>query len=199
MPLRGACCVPGSFNVSRPMKNLNIGGKWLADLNADLRGSDRSCAVLAGAVLDEKVCSLLHAYLLPPEKKTEDRLLGRSGVLETFSSRIELSRRLNLITESTRKALNWVREIRNDAGHNPNFSFSEQSTGNRVENIINVLALKKRAPDMFRAPYEGAKGEFVAAVVVLMSGLQIEVNETRPTSHTPSDAMNTATFSPRDG
>jgi len=180
------------------MNNLEIGGKWLTDLNADLRGSDRSCAVLAGAVLDEKVCSLLHAYLLPPEKKNEDRLLGRSGALESFSSRIELSRRLNLITESTRKALNWVREIRNAASHNQNFSFSEQATGKFVENIVDVLALKKRAPDMFRVPYEGAKGEFVVAVVVLMSGLQVEINETKLTLHKPSDAVNTATFSPRD-
>jgi hypothetical protein len=185
--------------VRRLVDNNIFGGKWLSDLNADLHGSDRSCAVLAGALLDEQVRSLLLAYLLPPDKKNEDRLLGRSGALESFSSRIELSCRLNLITEDTRIALNWVREIRNDASHKPDFSFNEDAIRSRVENIIDMLDLKKRAPDMFLTPYDSRKGAFVAAVTILISGLQLEVIETQRTSHQPNDAMNTATFSFQDG
>ena len=123
------------------MKAHTIGGKWLSDLNVDLDGSDRSCAVLAGAVLDDKVKLLLKAYLLPPLKQAEDRLFGRFGALESFSSRIELSRRLNLITENTRKALDWVREVRNAAAHNSVFAFNDSSNKDRVANIVKALEL----------------------------------------------------------
>jgi hypothetical protein len=185
-------------NVRRLMNTHEFGGKWLADLNDDLRGSDRSCAVLAGAVLDDRVKQLLLAYLLPPKKQTEDRLLGRSGALESFSSRIELSGRLNLITENTRKALDWVRDIRNEAAHNSTFAFGDSSNHDRVTNIVKALELKKRAPDLLKPPYEGPKGEFVAAVVVLMTGLELETLEMKRTAHQPIDAVNTATFTPRD-
>ena len=87
------------------MNSYTIGGKWLDDLNADLTGSDRACAVLAGAVVDDRLKTLLQKYLLPSRVENEDKLLGRSSPLESFSSRIELARRLNLVSEETRKSL----------------------------------------------------------------------------------------------
>jgi mannitol operon repressor len=99
-----------------------IGGKWLDDLNRDLTGSERSCAVLAGAILDDRLKTLLENYLLAPEQR-EDKLLGRSGSLGSFAARIELACRLNLISRKTRKALDWIRDIRNDASHETLFTF----------------------------------------------------------------------------
>jgi Domain of unknown function (DUF4145) len=181
------------------MDSYTIGGKWLADLNADLSGSDRSCAVLAGAILDDRLNALLQNYLLPARNKNDDKLLGRSGSIESFSSRIELARRLNLITEESRKSLDWVREIRNDAAHKVDFNFDDSSVRDKVANTLRVLLLKERAPALLNAPYNTHKGQFVAAVVMLVAGLEIEIGETHRTTHVITDALSKGIFRAAEG
>ena len=181
------------------MNEYSIGGKWLDDLNAELSGSDRACAVLAGAVLDDRVKALLQKYLHPPRNEKEDKLLGRSSPLESFSSRIELARRLNLITEETRKSLDCIRDIRNNAAHETGFSFDSHSIKDRVSNILSAMLLPERAPVLLKQPYDSPKGKFVAAVVVLVACLDIEIGETRLTVHTPTNALAHAAFSEAEG
>lgn len=169
-----------------------IGGQWLDDLNTDLEGSERSCAVLAGAILDDRLLALIEAYLVPPKSSSEDRLLGRSGPLEPFASRIELARRLNLISDETRKALDWVRDIRNEASHKVVFSFDDDAISQRVRNIVDVLKLRENAAVLLNPPYDDIRGNFGAAVVTLVTCLQVEAAETVQTSHIPVDAMRDA-------
>ena len=176
-----------------------IEGKWLTDLNADLSGSDRSCAVLAGAILDDRLSQVLTAYLLPSDRKGEDKLLGRGGIIEAFAARIELARRLNLLNPPMAKLLDWVREIRNDAAHKADFSFESDSVRNKVENIVSTLAIKERSPHYLTTPYIGAKGHFVASTVLLVGFLQIEAAETRRTSHQPISVIENFTFAGGDG
>jgi len=177
------------------MSTTNFGGQWLRDLNSDLEGSDRACAVLAGAILDDRLRLLLQAYFLPPKSKKTDRLLSRGGALESFASCIELSRRLNLIDEITRMSLDWVRDIRNDAAHKPDFSFMDAGVKAKVANILTALNLKARAPFLLTKPYDTAKGSFVAVVVILVLGLETETKETKRTSYIPSYAIENVTFS----
>lgn len=176
-----------------------IEGKWLDDLNADLSGSDRSCAVLAGAILDDRLCQLINLYPLPPSKRGEDRILGRGGIAESFSSRIELARRLSLTTESMAKALDWVRELRNDAAHSINFAFDTDSARDKVENIVSTLRLRERASRFLEAPYTGIKGNFVASTVVLAAFLQIGASEVKRTEHHPVGALENFTFNVTGG
>ena len=176
------------------MNSYTIGGKWLDDLNAELSGSDRACAVLAGAVVDDRLKTLLQKYLLPPRVKSSDKLLGRSSPLESFSSRIELAQRLNLITEETRKSLDWVRDIRNDAAHKGDFSFDSDAIRDRVNNILMAMRLSERAPSLLRPPYDLPKGRFVAAMVVLVGGLDVEIGETVQTQHVPINAIANASL-----
>lgn len=181
------------------MDSNTIGGKWLDYLNADLAGSHRSCAVLAGAMLDDRLRELVGLYLLPQTKREEDRLLGRGGVVETFSSRIELAARLNLITEPMAKALDWIREIRNNAAHKADFSFSINRTRDQVANTIGTLKLRERAFVLLEAPYTGTKGHFVAATVPLVSFLQIEASEVKTTAHNPVNVLEHFTVGEKDG
>lgn len=167
----------------------SIKGKWLDNLNEDLLGSDRSCAVLAGAILDDLLKSLLQRYLLPPAKKKDDRLLGRSGFIDSFSARIELAHRLNLIKEHMRKALDWVRDIRNEAAHETDFTFDSDSKKDRVTNIVSILKLENKADALLKKPYEGVKGNFVAATILMVACLQIEIEEIRMTEFRPIDPM----------
>jgi hypothetical protein len=166
-----------------------IGGKWLNDLHSDLSGSDRSCAVLAGAILDDRLSLILRAYLLPPRGKGKDKLLGRSGIIDSFSSRIELACRLNLISERLTKSLDWIREIRNDAAHNTEFEFANHSIKDRVNNIVTVMELLAKSPTLLNPPYAGEKGRFVVAVILLTACLEIEAGEMTHTSYKPTDVF----------
>ncbi len=104
------------------MEPLTIGGPWLNQLNTELNASDRACAELAGAILDDRLLLLLKKFLLPVVHKGEDKLLGRGAPLESFAARIELARRLNLVAAEVSKSLDWARDIRNDAAHRERFS-----------------------------------------------------------------------------
>ncbi len=152
--------------------SLVMGGKWLQDLHQDLSGSDRSCAVLAAAILDDRLDRLLKAVLLPGAAKGEDRLLGRGGVADSFSARIELAYRVGLLSANVRKALDWLREIRNEAAHRTEFSFDADAIRSRAKNVVVALELKTRFPRSLQEPYASSKGHFVASTFVLACVLE---------------------------
>lgn len=179
---------------------VTIGGKWLEDLNADLAGSDRSCAVLAAAVLDDRLARLLEANLVPAGRKGEDKLLGRGGAIESFSSRIELAYRMGLLSENVRKSLDWIREIRNEAAHRTEFSFEADGVRSRVENVIAALELRTRYPRILESPYNTPKGHCVATTVILAGMLEAVASGFPRPSNKPAVDMALMQFrDPKDG
>lgn len=181
------------------MDSHKIGGKWLDDLNAELSGSDRACSVLAGAILDDLLVRLLKAFLLPPNNDHDDKLLGRARPLDSFAARTELARRLNLIEVSAAKSLDHVRDIRNLAAHKQDFSFVQDVVISKVSNIIAQLQLSDSVKGMRRAPYTGAKGEFVLSVVFLVAHLEIEIAEMAHSRHVPTSSISKFLVGDREG
>jgi len=171
------------------MEPITIGGKWLNDLNAELSGSDRACAVLAGAILDDRLKTLFERFLKPARNPKSDKLLGRSGAIESFSIRIELASRLTLISESMRLALDVVREIRNDAAHLSDFSFDDDSVKDRVANLMAAHSFQTRAADDLTTPYDTNKGQFVFAVAMLVGALELETREVSRINLQPVDLL----------
>jgi DNA-binding MltR family transcriptional regulator len=76
--------------------------------------SDRGCALVGGAILDEALADLLRAALAPD---TDANLFGQDSVLGAFSSRIKLAKAIGLINATDFHDLDLVRKIRNDAAH----------------------------------------------------------------------------------
>lgn len=177
----------------------NFGGKWLDDLNLELRGSDRACAILSGAIIDERLKSLIQKFLLPSSNIKNDKLLGRTAPIESFSSRIELARRLNLISDATCKSLNWIRDIRNSAAHKENFSLEENSYKDKINNLIIELKIKEKAPSLIEKPYDEPKGHFVSVVIMIVISLELEEKETNQTEHKPTDALSNYSISDNNG
>ncbi|GAB3270583.1 DUF4145 domain-containing protein [Parahaliea aestuarii] len=165
--------------------SITLNGVWLQQLNIELEGSDRSCAVLGGAVLDDRLAKLIKKFLLPPKNEKEDRLLGRGRAVESFSARIELARRLNLVAEEVSRSLDWIRDIRNDAAHREEFSFEENSCQSRVENIIEALELKTYGPGLLECPYASPKGHFIVAVTMIVARIELETESVNGTLHDP--------------
>ena len=165
--------------------SVRVDGAWLQQLNRELEGSDRACAVLAGAVLDDRLMKLIAKFLLPPKNKKDDRLLGRGRSLESFSSRIELARRLNLVAEDVSRSLDWIRDIRNEAAHREKFGFEENAIRDRVDNIVGALELKELGSGLLEEPYSSSKGHFIVSVTMLVARIELEADSVKGSIHAP--------------
>ena len=111
--------------------------------------SDRGCVLLASAYLDECLKELLEANTIE-DKEAFINLSSGSGGLATFSSRIDLSYLLGLISHETRRHLNIIRRIRNEFAHTMEIiSFETQSVSNRCRNL--------RTDDFVNVPDEARK------------------------------------------
>lgn len=100
---------------AKPPEELAVAdrSRFLTDLNKE---SDRGCALVAGAWLEDELGRLLRAYFVD-DKKTCDVLLGINGPLGTFAGRIHTCFALGLISERDRHNLTTIKDIRNRAAH----------------------------------------------------------------------------------
>lgn len=93
--------------------------------------TDRGCALMGAAYLDMQLGVLLKAYFVDDDKLIK-HLLSDSGVLGTFSLRIDLAYALGLIAKSVERDLHLLRKIRNDFAHiSSKISFNTESIASR--------------------------------------------------------------------
>jgi len=78
--------------------------------------TDRGCALMAAAHLDDRLLTLLRGYFTN-DAQLSNELLDQSRPLGSFSARIDMACALGLISAGTRKELHIVRKIRNEFGH----------------------------------------------------------------------------------
>lgn len=78
--------------------------------------TDRGCALMAAAYLDEQLGRLLRAAFVE-DVKVLDALLESIGPLATFSSRIDLCYALGLLPPLVRRDVHLIRKIRNEFAH----------------------------------------------------------------------------------
>jgi len=95
--------------------------------------SDRACAVLGAALIDERLKQLFDRRL----HYSNEALLVHSGVLGSFYSRISVARALMWITDDIRFDLDQVRDIRNKFAHNADheLSFGDQSIADKCRTL----------------------------------------------------------------
>jgi hypothetical protein len=101
--------------------------------------SDRAAAVLGASLLDARLEDVFRTNLAT----NHDLLLGRSGPLSTFSSRINLAFALRWIDADTSHDLDIIRDIRNDFAHHLDheLSFATESIAARCCNLRSSAAL----------------------------------------------------------
>ncbi|MHB1312858.1 MAG: MltR family transcriptional regulator [Gemmatimonadaceae bacterium] len=108
----------------------------LAEFFATFRTeSDRACAVLARALLEEHLRVLIASVVVAGTDVRE--LFDGQAPLATFSARIRLAAALGLLSHDEAADLNAIREIGNDFAHGLDhmMSFEEVSIRARVFNI----------------------------------------------------------------
>ena len=117
--------------------------EWLDELQEE---SDRSCALLAAAFLDEQLRALLEGFLVD-DPKSVGQLFEGSGPLATLSSRIDLAYVLGFITPTELRDLGLIRKIRNQFAHELHgLSFETEAISARC-NELEAYGLVARMTD----------------------------------------------------
>jgi hypothetical protein len=104
--------------------------------------TDRGCALVAGAALDEILDGLLVAFLINDKKVCDALLHDPNAPISTFSARMRLCRGIGLISEDLYRDIDTVRYVRNQAAHferrkqyGHHFSFKRQDIADRCLGI----------------------------------------------------------------
>lgn len=137
--------------------------------------SDRGCALFAAAYLDVSLSDLLYVSLVE-SKKIETDLFKGTAPLSNFSSRIKLAYYIGLISKSTRRDLDTIRDIRNDFAHKvETISFQTQSIRDRCKNLSFSYHEKDADP----------RAHFTAAVLGVLAQIHGATLTTTPHTEKP--------------
>lgn len=79
--------------------------------------SDRAAVILVAASIEEALFTILKSFLIPIPSSTDNLFDGPNAALSTFSSKIDMSYRLGLISSRLCRDLHLIRKIRNAFAH----------------------------------------------------------------------------------
>lgn len=100
-------------NVQKP-KHSEMMIKLANELNGE---SDRALAIIAGAYLDHLLESLICEVLKLNEATEKFLFKGANAGLGTFSSKIDMTYKLGLLSKDAKNDLHHIREVRNAFAH----------------------------------------------------------------------------------
>ena len=108
--------------------------------------TDRGCALMAAAYLDEELRKLAERFLVDNESIVNN-IFRSDGPLGTFSSRIDLIYLLGLIGPHVRRDLHLIRKIRNVFAHNSNLiDFNQREISDRCNEFTYIFVSKDKEP-----------------------------------------------------
>ena len=111
--------------------------------------SDRGCALLAAAYLDEQLAEAVRDALVDDEK-VAGCLLNSGRALGTFSTRIDMAYLLGLLGPRARRDLHLIRRIRNEFAHYPTtLAFDNDRVANRCGELHFRFEPDQAARDAF--------------------------------------------------
>ncbi len=140
--------------------------------------TDRGCALMAASFLDSELGDLLRSYVVD-DRSVADEVFGQARPLGTFSSRIDASYLLGLISANARHDLHLIRKIRNDFGHvHRPLTFEDQSISNRCRELSLT----------FRNAGDPPRKHFISSAVAILALLHTAMNKrSRITSRAEPD------------
>jgi hypothetical protein len=97
--------------------------------------SPRAGTLVAASFVENHLEHLIRSRM-KDDKKLLDKMLTSSGVLGTFSAKINIGYLMNIYSESTWKELDTIRDIRNDFAHELDISYDTQSIKDRCANLV---------------------------------------------------------------
>lgn len=132
--------------------------------------SDRGCALIAAAFLDEAFDTLLRARMVANKQNT-DGLLQQGRPLSSFSTKIRVSYAMGFIPEEVFRDVSIIREIRNKFAHlHGPLSFNDESIADQCKSLRLVLPSKADAK---------SRSRFMHVTSVLYTALSTEARKPR--------------------
>lgn len=112
--------------------------KRLFEIRSELeKESDRGCALVAAAYLENQLTELLEGFFITQSKKASSALFGFNGPVGTFSSKIKICFSLGLIPKEIHNGLDVLRKIRNEFAHlHEPLSFDTESMAQRALELL---------------------------------------------------------------
>ena len=111
--------------------------------------SDRGCALILAANLDNRLCELCKALCVNLTSEFEKKLFFGNGSLATFSSRIDISFALGLLSIDEHRDIHLIRKIRNDFAHNEvGVTFESPAIKSRCSELRMAQEMKTDYPDL---------------------------------------------------
>ena len=143
--------------------------------------SDRASVILAAAMLDRALETILKSKLAP-QTSSEDQLLeGAYAPISNFSTRIDLAYRLGLTSAQFCRDLHLIRKIRNDFAHNiRRCSFEDSAVRARVLELSRSSGLPTKEPEKRKEFCEGCRGDFQMVISWMLWNLWALAEELSP-------------------
>ena len=143
--------------------------------------SDRACVILAAAMLDNALETLLKGRLAPSASGTDALFDGVNAPFSTFSARIDGCHRLALIDASFARGLHLVRRIRNDFAHNiSGCDFADSAVLSRLVELRSAVDFAAVPQELRGTCPPGDRGDFQLIVSLMQWLLHTLVVEVRP-------------------
>jgi hypothetical protein len=138
--------------------------------------SDRGCALVAAAWVDDALEECIRAGLRP-EQKIADDLFEPLGLLGSFGARIKIAYMFGLIERYEYHDLEVIRRIRNDFAHvRQNLRFTTQHIKERCNDLHAAKAFHIGSGSAIRSPRQ----KFLLSVYFLADSLLSEAREAKP-------------------
>jgi hypothetical protein len=163
---------------------------WFSLINKEFDGtSDRSCVIVAAAIIDHLLTEALRSFLVPSPTAQDPLFDGANAPLGTFSARIDMAHRLGLLGVQAARDMHLIRRMRNDQAHSvEGRTFADPALKDQVAHLVTSFALEKRAPFLLAAPYDTVRGNFTVVIfmiVVYLDDLRKQVPSLKPLANDP--------------
>lgn len=111
--------------------------------------SDRACALVLAANLDNRLRVLLSSFFIKITSDYEKQIFEGNGCLANFSSRIKMSYASGLLANSEHHDLNIIRKIRNYFAHKEHgWSFQTQDVKDRCLSFAMIAQIRQEYPEL---------------------------------------------------
>ena len=120
--------------------------------------TDRGCALMAAAFIDEQLSLLLKSYFVD-DSSVVKVMFKSNGPFSSFESKIDVSYAMGLISFNTRHDIHLLRRIRNEFAHiSTPMSFEDEKISSRC----NELKLQNKSND------SRARGKFTRSMIIIV-------------------------------
>jgi len=154
-----------------------VPGKWCDHFETSIiKESLRAIVILSSCYLDEALYDLLRIVLVPSKEKNDVLFDGPQAPLGTFSAKIEMAFRMQLIDSEMKESIHLVRKIRNDFAHNlMGCDFQKEKILNLNRRLYQIHSESiKEGRKKFE---EGEVGNFEAVVSLLLFLIRSRIQE----------------------